>query len=443
MAIRTLSRFTLATVIAVGLVLPGGFLPIDSEVVSAAERWTSLLGSRTVEADFVGLWGNEVVLQMPDNRRVAVDIDNLIAESRIQARRMAAEQENSRQEMVNQIQADAKEAAAPAPTPLPKPRSTPAYQDFTVGESLMDQVEWWTTQNRNGHSVLAFFDSLPPGYQGELERLVRMSVAKLDMNAAEGMLRSVHSIGDLVITRQRWISSYPRIKALPEESGDSIKGLLMAIGGLLRDGVDPKELKLAELPSMTLRSWIMNLDKLVAPHLAELSRQQNQLGVQELAFNVTTEKDGKATLEITSGQNTSTHNLVTVEGMWMFEDMDQETFTEKIQDWESRLESIPDGSLLAGGAGMMVSMGISGMIEPLKSAESSRDFHAALDGMMAQAAPMIGMAAQLANVGRRGGGRGGYGGGYDQSYEDEMMGMDEMDDYEQEMMDQEMMEQQN
>lgn len=450
MAIRSCFRTTpshsfahvVATFCAVALVLPGIFASTDSANASAAERWTSLLGSRTVEADFVGLWGNEVVLQLPDDRRVAVDIDNLIAESRIQARRMAAEQENSRQEMVSQIQADAKEAAAPAPNPLPKPRSTPAYQDFTAGKSLMDQIEWMTVQNRNGHGLIAMFDSLPPGYQGEIERLVRMSVSKLDMSATEGMLRAVHSIGDLMITRQRWIFSYPRFKALPEDSGDTVKGLMMAVGGLIRDGVDPNELKLTELPKMTLRSWIMNLDKLVAPHLAELERQQEQLGVQAASYNVTTEKDGKATLEVTSGEQVTTVNLVTVEAMWMLEDLDQEQFTEKMQEWETALESIPDGSLLSGGAGMMVSMGISGMIDPLKSAESARDFHAALDAMMAQAAPMIAMAAQFSPAGRRGG-RGGYGGGYGDGYgdgyEDDMMDMEGMDDYEEEMMNQQMM----
>ena len=104
---------------AVGLFAAGGGLIGELTDCTAAQRWTTLDGSRTVEAEFIGLWSNNVVLELPGPRRVSVNLDDLIAESRIQAGRLDEEQQRRRAETRQQILADAKEAAAPAPTPLP------------------------------------------------------------------------------------------------------------------------------------------------------------------------------------------------------------------------------------------------------------------------------------------------------------------------------------
>ena len=203
---------------AVGLFAAGGGLIGESRDCRAAERWTTLDGSRTVQAELIGLWSNNVVLELPGPRRVSVNLDDLIAESRIQARRMGEEQQRRRAETRQQILADAKEAAASAPTPLPKPPAPPAYQPPTAGAGLMTQMEWLDSQEQNGHLLIAFFDSLPPSYQGDLERMLRASVAKMDMQGVRQVLGSVHSIGDLVVTRQRWIFSHPRLGAVGPES---------------------------------------------------------------------------------------------------------------------------------------------------------------------------------------------------------------------------------
>lgn len=57
---------------------------------SFAEEWTSLGTNRTVQAAFLGMWQDSVVLRMSDGRRVVIEKAKLDAASRMQADDLAA-----------------------------------------------------------------------------------------------------------------------------------------------------------------------------------------------------------------------------------------------------------------------------------------------------------------------------------------------------------------
>ncbi|WP_182870806.1 hypothetical protein [Stieleria mannarensis] len=383
----------------------------------AAERWTSLDGSRTVEADFIGLWGNNVVLELPGSRRVSVSVDDLIADSRIQARRLDEEQRRKRAELRQQILAEAKEAAAPAPTPLPAPPTPPPYQRLSSTGGLLAQLEWMDQQNKNGHGLIAAFDLLPLNYQNDLERLTRMSVAKLDMPGMRQTLTSVHSIGDLIITRQRWVFSHPRLQGIDADSRDRLKSLLLSIGGLLRDGIDPDQLRLEELSTKSLRTWLLELDGRLAPHIASMYEQMEMLGIEPLSYEVKDEKDGKATVEISYGDVKQSMNFITVDGIWMPADSDVEKWAEAMKTWEDTLAGTADGSLLGGGLAEMVPLMLDPILQPALAAQSAREFHSAMDGWFAMTAPLVTQMQRFGVGNRRG--MNSYGDGYD-DYDMEM-----------------------
>lgn len=420
---------------AAGLIALTGCLICLGTTCHAAERWTSLNGTNTVEAEFIGLWGDKVVLELPGPRRVSVSLDDLIADSRIQARRLAEEKQARRAEMRQQILADAKEAAAPAPTPLPQPRTPPAYQPLPGGSGLLAFFEWQEQQDRNGHGLIARFDALPASYQTDLERLVRASLAKLDPQATNQVLASVHSVGDLIVTRQRWLFSHPRLGAIDEASKDTLKSVVLAFGGLIRDGIDPNQLNLEGLQTRPLRSWLMELDTRLAPHLAALSDQTDMLGIQAPSYEVKDEKDGKATVEITFGEAKQQIAMESVQGKWIFAEMNAEKWGELTKQWDESLANVPDGSLLAGGIAQVVPLTVQTYLQPATAAQSAREFHAAMDGWLAMASPLIAQAGNLGfgNSRRRGGM---YGDDMDDYYEDEMgmegyedeMGMEDYDE---------------
>ncbi len=394
----------------------------------AAQRWTSLIGNKTVEADFIGMWGDRVILEMSGGRRVTVKVDDLVAESRIQARRMAVEQENRRVETLQQIQLSAKEAAAPAPTPLPQPPSAPDYRRPSTGPPLV-QLEWLEQQQRNGHFLLAQFDRMPASYQSDLERLARKAVGKLDSRTTEQLIKVAHSIGDLIVTRQRWIFSHPRFKSAQPESIDILKGVTLSAAGALRSGLNPDELKLEQLTSRPLRAWLVDVDARVAPHLYVLMEQLELAGVAQSSFEVQQEKDGVATVKRMTGDIETTESYTQIEGMWIPSDGAQDKWTTFVTESDTKLDAMPDGSLLADGQVQTGLVLAQGFINAPMSATSAREFHLQMDGLFALAAPQL---AQMANV--RPNNQMGMG-GYDDM---NMGGMDMGDDYDQ-MMDEGMM----
>ncbi|MCO8122404.1 hypothetical protein NHH03_11710 [Stieleria sp. TO1_6] len=386
----------------------------------AADRWTSLDGSRTVEADFIGLWGNQVVLELAGQRRVSVSVDDLIAESRIQARRMGEDQQRRRSETMQQIHAAATEAAAPAPTPLPKPPTAPAYQPAIGVDGLLARLEWMDQQNRNGHGLIAAFDSLPPSQQSDLERMLRMSLEKINLRALQQALAAMHSIGELTVTHQRWVLSHPRVQALDDVAKENFRGMLLAVAGLLREGLNPELLKLEDLATVPLRSWLVDFDQRAAPRIAEIYQHLESMGVSQPAYEVQAEKDGQAAVVIRSGQSQQTVNYVSVDGLWVPQDLAGEKWTEAMKNWETGLDQLAQSAWISDTILQGLAMKIDTDLQPARSAQSAREFHVAMDGLIIQISPLI---AQMGSVNLRSGRGGQSGGDY----------YGEMDDYEEEM----------
>lgn len=398
---------------------------------AAAERWTSLSGSHTVDANFVGLWGNQVVLELPDQRRVSVQLENLIAESRIQARRLAEQHQQRRSEVKQQILGEAEEAAAPAPTPLPQPPAAPAYTKLTPSGGVLEQLEWFEQQKRNGHVVLAAFDSLPANHQNDLERMIRTTTEQMDLQSLGRATASLQSLGDLVVTRQRWFFSHPRFKALDPGMKDNLKGLILAVAGMLRDGLDPEQLNLEAIENTPLRTWLSEFDQRVAPHLAQLYTQLDLIGVLQPSYDVKQERDGKATVELSVADTKRTLQFVSVDGVWVPQDLAEEQWKEKVAQWEQPTEpsdaAAANASMMPNASMMLdaVPTLVDARTQPARAAQSAREFHTVMDGWIAAVAPYM---AQLESLNPLSSPRGGYGGGYEGMMEMEMdMEMMEME----------------
>lgn len=417
--------------------LPAVLLAAVSASSSAyAERWTSLHSSRTVEAQFIGLWGESVILQLEDQRRVTVNINELVAESRILARELGEKQRERREELVDGIRSDAAAESGPAPDPLPRPRTPPGYQQYSGGEGLLERLEWLEAQLNNGH-VIALLDALPASYQSDLDRLAKKAAGKANQVAVSQSISAIHSVGELIVTRQRWLLSHPRIEAIPDEAGDMLKETVLAVGGLVRDGLDPEEFSLEKLRQTSLRGWLMGLDNRIAPYFVAMQDLAKSAGAIEPSFKVLGETADGASFSYGVGPAQQVFNVMLVDGAWVPVQWAPEEWSKFVQEANAELDQIPDGSLLS--EAFMVPGFVNVVVQPAMSVSSASDMHALMDQWFAQAAPMVQMAAQMAGTQMGGpGGAGGPGargnsgqfGGYEQYEESEMNMEDEMSGYE-------------
>ena len=377
-----------------------------------AESWTDLSGTRTVEAEMVGLWNNTVVLQMTDGRRVAMPMDKLQAASRIQAQRLARAQDQQRGTLVKEMQGQAKEAAAPAPSPLPQPPPADAYVPHTKGASCQEQVQWLEDQAFAGHVLLAAFYAMPPEMQKDAAEILK-SLSQ----AGAPMISAAHKIGDLIVTRQRWLFSYPRIEALSPTSYDKVTDLLLGIGGAARAGCDPKLMDVNALSSMPTRDWIVKVDAAIAPHLAMVIK----LGQKSL-ITVGEEKDGITKVTKTGGAGSAVEVFYkSVDGYWIPLGAKEQLALAKEQFANA------DATALQVGQAFFDQM-ITSKLQPLLDAQTEQDFHASMENIMIEVAPAVEQLASMAGQFGATGGRQGFGrnNGFDEMSMDDKMSPEDM-----------------
>ena len=387
---------------------------------ASAESWTSLAGS-SIDAKLVGIWEGNAILLLNDGRRAKVDLNNLNAVSRIRAREVDAERRNQRKYRVNELQSQATAEAAPAPTPLPQQPPADPYVEMPPGLTLADSCAHVIEQSNRGHLLIAMYDALPASYQQDIDAIAKKfgdAVSEDDWNAIRG---SLFMLGDVVVSHQNWILSYPRLKATGSEGEEVIRSRLLPLGGLLRDMFDPQSCSLESFRSTPFREWLADRDAVLAAYYPAFSDL-----IPSPSFEILEEKDDTASVKLMQGEDQTTVAFSKVEGRWVPADM--------AKDWAENIEKAKTdfpAQIVPGGKLQVVPLIAGGVTAALTQAKSAAEFHAAIETTVlplleAQVGPAI---AQLqASRGRSRGGQDGYD---DDMYDDDMYEDEDM--YEEDM----------
>lgn len=352
-----------------------------SSVHAQTQRWTSLAGNRTIEAEFVGMWGNNVILDRGSQGRISVDVDALIAESRLQARRMAEKQREFIATARKEVQGQAGGSSAAAPNPLPKPPPVPAYSPYATGATAAEFIDWFQTQARNGHLLIAIHDSMPESYQKDNEEMMRLSMRPQDAQVTDAGIKVLHSVADLIVTRQNWIAEHPDLQQLPPGLMDKIKPIVLNICGIIREGLDPEYCKVSDLQSVPFRQWLADLDNRIAPYMAELY----PLYFPQTKITVVNESNGKATIQ--AGLSGAIKGqLISVDGHWVLDSMAPDKWKAEVEAQRKLLASLPDsqeGGAFGTAMASTFLLGIDQQIQSLKEANSAEEFYAAVESAVA------------------------------------------------------------
>ncbi|MGI9472349.1 MAG: hypothetical protein ACR2NZ_12480 [Rubripirellula sp.] len=406
-----------------------GLLTVNAQ----AETWTNLQGTHSVDAKMIGLWGDSVILEMSGGKRVSVKLNDLRSESRIQAQELSREIDGGRANRVKEMQGLAAAAAAAAPDPLPVPPAAPEYVAPKKDANVADFLAQIDDAVANGH-IVAIYDALPPSYRKDIGDLVRVGAQQINANSWRSLVGNAHRLGDVVVTRQNWFLSSPRIQALPPAKLDIIDGQFLLMAGLLRTGLAPEAADLDQLQVESFGKWLAERDKAMAPYLARLVEQMG-LGVAR-QISVKSEKGDTASITVEQDGVSRAVEMVKIEGYWVPKTI-SEPWSENIAAWKA---DIPGSTSLIDALGLVVGQ-LSPSLDSLERAEDAADFHVAMEGLFSPEvetvivtiATAFGKPTSLASNGRNQRGN-----GYDQGYDDMDMEM-EMEMMEDEMsMDDEM-----
>ncbi len=277
--------------------------------IGHSETWTNLDGDRSIQARMIGMWNDQVVLQLDDGRSINVPMDKLIATSRIQAGKIAQRLKQERAALTAQIKDAAAKAAAAAPDPLPLPPEAPTYQPPVADMSPDQALDSIREQFQNGHLVV-IYDALPPTYRQQLDVLTRLALAKLDPSSMTEPLEQLHGLADLIVTRQNWIRSDPHLydavggKGDLNATGELFQKFVLPAAGLIRAGLPTDQATVKEIRDMGFGAWLHQRDEIIAPYAALLLEGYSSPGPQWVVVET---KDDTALLEQPGGQ-TATGN---------------------------------------------------------------------------------------------------------------------------------------
>lgn len=343
-----------------------------------AETWTDLRGTRSIEAEMVGLWNDHVILDM-NGRRVSVPMLALRSDSRIQAQKLWEKIKQDRQQRIDEFQGQASAADAPAPDPIPVPPAPPNYQPPVSGVSCQAFLQHLDSQLAAGH-LLVIYDSLPPGFRNDISGLVQLAATKVNPNAWQAAVRTVGQVGDLLVTHQNWFFSYPRIESLDQPPG--FRQRLLLIAGIMQQGFDPQQFDLSRIQSAEFRQWLADVDRAIAPYVAALIEQADA----RRQFSVQSETADSAVVKMTHAGVDKDVNFVNIEGYWVPKQM-ADSWANSIAAIRAEIEQAPAGGYLAEPLAALASL--SAIVGPLASASDEREFHARTETMIQGSQDMI------------------------------------------------------
>lgn len=319
---------------------------------ASAENWTSLQGDRTVQARMAGMWDNHVVLVLANGRQVNVHIDSLNAESRIQAKKVAIQLEQQRQSLTRELRGAAEAEAAAAPNPLLEPPAAEPYSAPNPNSKPDAAITAIQDQMAAGHLVV-LYDSMPLKFRGELDGLVALAMKKLEPSTWNDSMTQMHRLSDLIVTRQNWILSYPRLlqdgaaSNSPNQTGEIFQNLILPIAGLIRAGLPTDATTPEAITSSGFGAWLRQRDDVMAPYLAQILQRYSSQNYSWTLLDDTGEQTILQATGQTSGSGES--NLISVEmkkvdGYWVPASF-ADGFSEWVQTRTAELDAYDDGTM--------------------------------------------------------------------------------------------------
>lgn len=362
--------------------------------VQAADQWTNLNGTSTVTADMLGLWNGRVLLRLENGRRVSVKLEDLRADSRLQAEARLEELQQRMRQRSDEIKLIAEEASAPAPKDSPTGSAAsgvasptaPRYVSVAEGADLRQNLVGIRDQILAGH-LRVLFDTLPASHQKAFEDLFVIVLNKLDGETFDANRRTMQGVGELIISRQRWLFSHPRMALMSDSQQSQLLSMAAFLQALFADDV----MSVEAMKGRTFGETLAKVDEIIAPYIyATINSPGSGLGLLQPDFEVAPAGENKmlAKLVLPVIGPVFSQTFVSTERRWAWGES-ANSLQQYFQDMAKTMEQAPDRS-----AGLPFSLQteiakVDQAVNVLMQAKNREDFHRALDGVLPVIAEVV------------------------------------------------------
>ncbi len=378
----------------------------------AAETWSDASGKFTIQAEYAGIDGKNLVLVKSDGSRLSVPISKLSAESRAQAKTIYERQKSptaaspvAEPSMPRASSSTGLSKYQPAPralnfTPPTPPRISP-MQAYPSDVSLEESLAYVRDQAMAGH-LEVFWHALPTEMQAvadspELRDAMRAQI-KENGEMSKQIVSIVDKLTEVLATKKQFILNSPMLAQVPPEFKPFIE-----------QGFDPAVGLIHEYADMVARTDTMMevpLGDYVDYHFSRIGAHAQALlkvvpaeirdpFVNSFVAAQTSETEGTISFSKQDG-TTQTVQMTRYNGRWLPSDLVTKWQSDKESMIEQTVASVNNSEMSSNNdpqakAGMEAAVAQAGvMLAPLLAANSQEEFDTAVGQVMRPVMMMMG-----------------------------------------------------
>ena len=349
-------------------------------VPAQAETWTDNTGNFTIEAEFSGVKGNNVVLKKPDGSTIEVPINRLSAASHARAKElyrssMAEGAATPNAPASASPNADGNYSAPVAPAVAPMPA-------FPENTSLQATFDFCRDQLMAGHPEV-FWHALPEDMRQMFDsRELRVALAK-SLDSQQQMMKQLQGlfekIAKVLVTKKRFVLNTPMVtNAVPppmmptlQQAYDPVVGSVYELGMLLLD--------LPSIKTQTITKMMDARGPKLGGHLKGIfstvpmaEQAMTQVVVQQSDINT-------GTITVTTEAGPQTTEMVRHMGRWIPKDMadqwkaNKELIVPLIKATLVAAQESEEAKQANMTVGLLVTL-VGGILDPMLAAETQIEF---------------------------------------------------------------------
>jgi hypothetical protein len=407
----TFRRYLYSLAVALSTyVVPLSFSVLNPEVSVAQEatesyKWTDISGARTIDAKFVRLEGDSVVLEKADGSEVTVPLNKLNLKSQAQAKRLgnpkAFEKQPSSSEKMKPSGSDTASADS-ADSAESSSRAT-LPQGITATETLKIIADELGKEN---YGIL--IDTMSPEQIQLVKDMTSTAASKLNKSSFDSIKSLFKRSAKVMGEKKQFIMNYPKLpsEVKPRLSAhyDTVVGLLndmvaspVADYKVWTDGDTEKLLPVLMRLSDVYGTKIIETEKKLDPNtpanitsfIAVWDAPVSKESVLSGKVRIASESGDKADLEyIGIDGNKATSKLERVNGRWQAVETDTSRMAMQMQQQQlAQLQAVEPGQISG-----QLTLGLAvvgGLIGQLERANNQEEFNQNMDQLMQAAGQMV------------------------------------------------------
>lgn len=404
----TFRRYLFSLAIALSTyTVPLGLSLVNTKISVAQEatesyKWTDISGARTIDAKFVRLEGESVVLEKADGKEVTVPLNKLNLKSQAQAKRLsnpkAFEKQAGSSEKMKPSGSDATSSdSAESSSRATLPQGITATETLKI---IADEL------NKENYGIL--IDTMSPEQIQLVKDMTSTAATKLNKSSFDSIKSLFKRSAKVMGEKKQFIMNYPKLpsEVKPRLSAhyDTVVGLLndmvaspVADYKVWTDGDTEKLLPVLMRLSDVYGTKIIETEKKLDPNtpanitsfIAVWDAPVSKESVLSGKVRIASESGDKADLEyIGIDGNKATSKLERVNGRWQAVETDTSRMAMQMQQQQlAQLQAVDPGQISG-----QLTLGLAvvgGLIGQLERAKNQEEFNQNMDQLMQAAGQMV------------------------------------------------------